>query len=312
MPTDSIDLCVELGNLKLKNPVVAASGTFGTGLDLAAYVDPAELGAVTVKSLSVFSWEGNASPRLKPTPGGMLNSVGLQNPGVEAWVRDTYPKLAKTGATIIASIWGRNPDDFAEAASQISRTTDVRALELNLSCPNIESASDMFAHSASLTIEVIRQARAALSDQEITLLAKLSPNTTELVSIAKAAVDAGADGLTLINTVLGMSIDAASGRLSTSRAPAGLSGPAIRPIAVRCVHEVTAALPGVSVIGTGGVSDGGSAVEMMRAGATAVGVGTASFFDPRATKKIVAQLRAFCRRHGVARIADMTGAVNAK
>lgn len=310
MPAKSIDLCVELGTLRLKNPVVAASGTFGTGMDLAAYVDPADLGAVTVKSLSVFPWEGNSPPRLKTTPGGMLNTVGLQNPGVDAWIRSSYPKLAATGATIIASVWGRNPGEFAEAASQILRTTDVRALELNLSCPNVESTSDMFAHSAALTIEVIRQVRAALSDRDITLLAKLSPNTTELVAIAKAAVDAGADGLTLINTVLGMSIEPASGRLSTSRAPAGLSGPAIRPIAVRCVHEVTAALPGVAVIGTGGVSDGESAVEMMRAGASAVGVGTASFFDPRATKKIVAQLRAFCRRYGVARIADLTGAVS--
>lgn len=312
MPTRSVDLCVELGNLRLKNPVVAASGTFGTGMDLAAYVDPADLGAVTVKSLSVFPWEGNSPPRLKTTPGGMLNSVGLQNPGIAAWTRDTYPKLEETGATIIASVWGRNPGEFAEAASEISRTTSVRALELNLSCPNIESASAMFAHSAALTVEVIRQVRAALSDRDITLLAKLSPNTSELVSIARAAVDAGVDGLTLINTVLGMSIDPASGRLSTSRVPAGLSGPAIRPVAIRWVHEVTAALPGVAVIGTGGVTDGGSAVEMMRAGATAVGVGTASFFDPRATKKIVAQLRAFCRRYGVARIADLTGAVNAR
>lgn len=311
MPTEGIDLCVELGNLRLKNPVVAASGTFGTGMDLAAYVDPAVLGAVTVKSLSVFPWEGNLPPRLKATPAGMLNTVGLQNPGIEAWARTTYPKLAKTGATIIVSIWGRNPGEFAEAASQISLLTDVRAIELNLSCPNIESASEMFAHSVPLTTEVIRQVKSALSDCDITLLAKLSPNTTELVAIAKAAIRAGADGLTLINTVLGMSIDPVSGRLSTSRVPAGLSGPAIRPVAVRCVHEVSVALPDLAVIGTGGVIDAESAVEMMRAGATAVGVGTASFFDPRATKKIVTQLRTFCRRYGVDRIADLTGKVSA-
>ncbi|RIK10159.1 MAG: dihydroorotate dehydrogenase [Acidobacteria bacterium] len=310
MPTSSVDLSVELGGLNLKNPVVAASGTFGTGMDLAAYVNPADLGAVTVKSLSAFPWEGNAPPRLKTTPGGMLNTVGLQNPGIDAWSRSEYPELAETGATIIASVWGRSPGEFAEAASLVSRMTDIRAIELNLSCPNLESSSSMFAHSSLLTGEVIRVVRAAIPDRDITLLAKLSPNTTELVSVATAAVEAGADALTLINTVLGMSIDPSSGRLSTSRAPAGLSGPAIRPIAVRCVHEVATALPDVPVIGTGGVTDGESAVEMMRAGATAVGVGTASFFDPRATTKIVTQLQAFCRRHRVTRVSELTGALD--
>lgn len=300
-------MSVRVGDLRLKNPVVAASGTFGTGLELAAYVDPSSLGAVTVKSLSAFPWEGNSPPRLKMTPAGMLNSVGLQNPGVDAWIRDTYPKLESTGATVIASIWGRSDDEFGSAAESIARQTEVAAIEVNLSCPNLESASEVFAHSIDATTRVVRAVSGAIPSGGPIVLAKLSPNTPDLVAIAESAVEAGADGLTLINTVIGMSIDPVSGSPATARVPSGLSGPAIRPIAVRCVYEVATSIPGIPIIGTGGVTDGNSAVELMRAGAAAVGIGTASFFDPKATKKIAGQLRKFCEQNGVRKICELTG-----
>lgn len=302
-----VDLSVELAGLSLKNPVVAASGTFGTGLEMTSYVDPASLGAVTVKSLSANPWAGNASPRLTPTPAGMLNSVGLQNPGVKQWMASILPGLRDAGATVIASIWGRSIDEFAEAARLMSLADGVAALEINLSCPNLESSSEMFAHSAAATSGVVDAVAREFSGSGRPIIAKLSPNTIELIRIAQAAVEAGAAALTLVNTVIGMRIDPETRRPKLARSPSGLSGPAIRPIAVKCVYEVATALPGVPIIGTGGVSDGSSAIEMMLAGANCVGVGTATFYDPRATTKIVDAIRRWCASHDIDRVAELTG-----
>lgn len=297
---------VFIGSLRLANPIVAASGTFGTGTELKRFVNPADLGAVTVKSLSAFPWGGNSAPRLTPTPAGMLNAVGLQNPGVTAWLEKSLPQLRASGATVIASIWGRTVEEFAEAAALLIRAEGVAAVEVNLSCPNLESASQMFAHSSAATTGAIEAVARELAGTEKLLLAKLSPNTTDIVQIARAAIGGGANALTLVNTLIGMKIAPGTARPILARSPSGLSGPAIRPIAVRCVYEVSRALPDTPIIGTGGVVDGASAAEMMAAGASAVGVGTATFFDPCATVKIRDDLVAWCRRHSVREVAALT------
>jgi dihydroorotate dehydrogenase (NAD+) catalytic subunit len=300
-----VDLGVELAGIALPNPIVAASGTFGHGAEVARLCPPARLGAVTVKSLAAYEWPGNPPPRLAPTSGGgMLNSVGLQGPGVEHWVEHELPELRDLGARIIASIWGRTVDDFAVAAKMLEPAlADLVAVEVNVSCPNLEDRSRMFAHSAESTAAVIRAVRAA--ELERPLLAKLSPNTFEVVDIARAAVDAGADGLTLVNTLLGLDIDASGRRARLGAGGGGLSGPPLKPVALRVVHDVARALPGIAIVGTGGVMTGEDAVEMMLAGATAVGVGTATFREPRAMLRIIDELEWWCRAHEVARVTDL-------
>jgi dihydroorotate dehydrogenase (NAD+) catalytic subunit len=300
-----VDLSVEIAGIALPNPIVAASGTFGHGAEVARVCPPDRLGAVTVKSLAAYAWAGNPPPRLAPTSGGgMLNSVGLQGPGVEHWVERELPELREYGARVIASIWGRTVDDFAVAAKMLApAVADLVAVEVNVSCPNLEDRSRMFAHSAESTAAVVR----AVDDADLGLpvLAKLSPNTFEIVDIAGAALDAGADGLTLVNTLLGLDVDTETRRPTLGAGGGGLSGPPLKPVALRVVHEVTRALPGTAVIGTGGVASGEDAVQMLLAGATAVGVGTATFREPRAALRIVDELREWCSTHGVARVADL-------
>jgi dihydroorotate dehydrogenase (NAD+) catalytic subunit len=304
-----VDLSVRLGPIELANPIVAASGTFGHGDEVARLCDPSGLGAVTVKSLSAFEWAGNAAPRVHEATAGMLNAVGLQNPGVAYWVKEELPALEALGATVIASIWGRTVDEFAEAARGLAPVADrIVACELNLSCPNLDAASHMFAHSTAATaatVDVVREALAPLP-----ILAKLSPNTWELPVIAHAALDAGATGLTLVNTVLGLALDPVRRRYRLSNRSGGLSGPAIKPVALRAVHEVWAGRPGTPIIGTGGVASGDDAVEMLLAGATAVGVGTATFRDPKAPLKIRHALERWCVRQGVSRVTDLIGAIH--
>ncbi len=301
-------MAVRLGAVELPNPIVAASGTYGHGAEVARQGDPTRIGAVTTKSVSADPWPGNPAPRVHETPAGMLNSVGLQNPGVDRWRDEELPALLDTGARVIASIWGRSVDDFARAAKGVAEVADrLVALEVNVSCPNLEGRSEMFAHSADATRAAVDAAVAQAED--LPVFAKLSPNVTDLVPIAAAAIDAGAVGLTLINTLLGMAIDPETRRPRLGNVGGGLSGPAIRPVAVRTVHEMHAEFPEVPIIGTGGVASGEDAVEMLLAGATAVGVGTASFRDPRAPQQIAADLERWCRRHDVEAVAELTGAV---
>jgi dihydroorotate dehydrogenase (NAD+) catalytic subunit len=302
-----VALGVELAGIALPNPIVAASGTFGHGAEVARLCPPDRLGAVTVKSLAPFEWAGNPAPRLAPTSGGgMLNSVGLQGPGIEHWVAHELPELCELGARVIASVWGRTIDDFAVAAKMLEPAArDLVAVEINVSCPNLEDRSRMFAHSPESTAAVTRAVRAA--DLGRPLFAKLSPNTDAVVDVARAAVDAGADGLTLVNTLLGFDVDARTRRPRLGAGGGGLSGPPLKPVALRVVHDVARALPGTPVIGTGGVSSGEDAVEMMLAGATAVGVGTATFREPRAMLRIIEELHGWCNDHGVARVADLVG-----
>ena len=301
-----VDLSVRLGPVELANPVVAASGTFGHGDEVARVCDPSRLGAVTVKSLAPYAWPGNPPPRLRMTASGMINSIGLEGPGVEHWVSEELPALLARGARVIASLWGRTVDDFALAAKQLGPALgDLVAVEANVSCPNVEDRARMFAHSAVSTSAAIGAVVAEVATTPV--FAKLSPNTWEIADIAGAALDAGATGLTLVNTLLGLSIDADARALALGGGGGGLSGPAIKPVALRAVHEVTRAHPGVAVIGTGGVASGLAAVEMLLAGATAVGVGTITFREPRAMLRIVDELTDWCAAHGVTKVSELTG-----
>ena len=304
-----VDLTVTLGPLELPAPVVTASGTFGHGDEVARLGDPSRLGAITAKSLSADPWPGKPAPRLHMTASGMINAVGLQGPGVEAWLRDDLPALRAAGARVIVSIWGTAVADYVRAAEMLMPARDdLLALEVNASCPNHHHRSEMFAHDPGATREVMR----AVLDVNVGLpvFAKLSPNVTDLVEIAQAAVDAGVDGLTLVNTVMGLLVDVETRRSVLGGGGGGLSGPAIKPVALRAVHDVSRALPGVPIIGTGGVASGEDAVAMMMAGAHAVGVGTVNFLDPRAPQRIARELHEWCAAHGVTRVSELTGSMN--
>lgn len=306
----AVDLTVHVGAVALANPVVAASGTYGHGDEVARLGDPASLGAVTVKSLAAYPWPGNPPPRLHPAPAGMLNAVGLQGPGVAHWVEHELPALEACGARVVVSLWGRTVADFAAAAAALAPASGrVLAVEVNASCPNLEDRAHVFAHAPGSTAAVVRAVRAEVGD--LPLWCKLSPNVTDLREIAGAAVEAGADALTLVNTVMGLLVDAERRRPVLGHGGGGLSGPAIKPIALRAVHEVHRALPRVPIVGTGGVVRGVDAVEMMLAGASAVGVGTATFRDPRAPERVRDEVAAWCAAHGVARVASLTGGLDA-
>lgn len=303
-----VDLVVDVGGLALPNPVVAASGTYGRGDEVARLCDPARLGAVTVKSLAAFPWPGNPAPRLRTAAAGMLNSVGLQGPGVEAWATEDLPRLRDLGARVIVSLWGRTVGDYGAAARMLGPVrAELAAVEVNVSCPNVEDRSRVFAHAPEPTAAAV--AAVVGAGLGVPVLAKLSPNVADVAVIAGAALGAGADGLTLVNTVMGLAVDAERRRPALGGGGGGLSGPAIKPVALRAVHDVWRAHPGVAIVGTGGVASGVDAVEMMLAGASAVGVGTASFLDPRAPSRILDELTAWCDGHGVARVADLTGAL---
>ena len=310
MSTAGVDLSTRLGPITLPNPVVAASGTYGHGDEVARLGDPSAIGAVTAKSLSPHPWPGNPAPRVHEAPAGMLNSVGLQNPGVAAWLEHDLPLLRARGARVIASVWGRSVDEFAAAAAALRPAADqLVAVEVNVSCPNLEDRNRVFAHRAESTAAAVGAVVAEAGD--LPVLAKLSPNVTDLVEIAVAALEAGAVGLTLVNTLMGLAVDAERRRPRLGAGGGGLSGPAIKPVALRAVFDVSRALPGTPVVGTGGVVTGVDAVEMLLAGASAVGVGTATFRDPRAPERIARQLAHWCARHGVARVTDLVGALEA-
>ena len=302
-----VDLRTRVGSVVLPNPVLTASGTSGHGAELAPYVDLATLGAVVVKSLAATPWEGNPAPRVHETPAGMLNSVGLQGPGVTAWLERDLAALVDRGARVVASIWGRRVEDYARAAGLLEGAPGIVAVEVNVSCPNLDDRSRMFAHSPRATADAV----AAAAASGLPLWAKLSPNVADLTEIASAALDAGAEALVLVNTVLGMAIDPVrrTYRLGSGPGGGGLSGPAIRPVAVRAVHDCRAAFPHAAIVGVGGVTRGVDVVEMMLAGADAVEVGTAAFRDPRAPAKVLSGLARWCRWHGVDDVRSLVGAV---
>jgi len=304
-----VDLTTRIGSVTLPNPVMTASGTAGHGTELAAHLDTASLGAIVVKSLHAEPWAGNPAPRVHATPAGMINSVGLQGPGVAAWLQHDLPDLAATGARVVVSIWGRTVDEFARAAELLAGASDVVvAVEVNASCPNLEDRRALFAHSVAATGEVVDAASAARRP----LWAKLSPNTPDLVEVAAAAVAAGAEAVTVANTVLGMVIDTEARRPMLGAGRGGLSGPAIRPIAVRAVYDTHEAHPDLPIIGVGGIAAAEDAVQFLLAGATAVQVGTATFADPAAPARILRDLGRWCDQRGVASVAELVGGAHGR
>jgi dihydroorotate dehydrogenase (NAD+) catalytic subunit len=296
------DLSAHVGGVALKSPILTAAGTAGHGDELAGYGDLSELGAVVTKSLAAFAWKGNPAPRVAQSGEHMLNAVGLAGPGVEAWRREYLPALRSRGATVVGSIWGRTVGEFAEAAEAM-RGAQIVALEVNASCPNLEGRSTIFAHSASATFEIVRASKVA----QVPLWVKLSPNTPDLVAIAAAAIDAGADALVLVNTVLGLSIDIEHRRASLGNVGGGVSGPGILPVALRAVYECRDAFATVPIVGVGGVSSGEDAIAMLMAGANAVEVGTATFANPRAPWLVQRGVAAWMQRHGVATVSELIG-----
>ncbi len=298
-----VDLSCTVGSVRLPNPVMTASGTAGHGTELGAYFDLDSIGAVVVKSLSAEPWPGNAPLRVHQTPAGMINSVGLQGPGVAAWMRDELPALEASGARVVVSIWGRTVEEFRAAAQAVADAPDcVVAVEVNLSCPNLEGHG-IFAQSAPDSVAVI-EATAAVGRPR---WAKLTAMVTDLPAIAGAVIESGADAITVANTVPGMVIDLDSRRPILGGRPGGVSGPAIHPIAVKAVYDCRAALPDAAIVGVGGIATGTDAIEMIMAGADAVQVGTATFADPRSCARVLDEIARWCEGHNIARLADLRG-----
>jgi dihydroorotate dehydrogenase (NAD+) catalytic subunit len=287
---------------------MTASGTAGHGAELARSFDLSQLGAFVVKSLSAEPWPGNPPPRVHQTVGGMLNSVGLQNPGVEAWLADELPALVATGVPVVASIWGFSVEAYEKAAAMLAGVPGLIALEVNVSCPNVEDRRRMFAHAPGPTSEAVAAAAAA----GLPRWAKLSPNVTDLPEIAGAALGAGAEAVTLINSVMGLAIDPGTRQPRLGAGGGGLSGAAIHPIAVRAVHDVHSAFPDAPIVGVGGVAGADDAVELLLAGASAVQVGTATFANPRAPLTVLRGIERWCARHHVAAVAELIGAAHVR
>jgi len=297
-----IDTRVTVGSVDLRAPVMTASGTAGYGTELAGYLDLGALGAVVTKSLAAYEWPGNPAPRLHPTPQGMINAVGLQGPGVQYWLDHVVGDLVATGATVVVSIWGRSLEDYARAAELLAAAPpEVVAVEVNLSCPNLEGRGSIFAHDVSLSADVIAATAACGRPR----WAKLSANTDRIIDVADAVMGAGAEAVTCINTLLGLAYDPTTLAPTLGAGGGGLSGRAIHPVAVRAVHDVHRALPDVPIIGVGGVASAWDAIELMLAGATAVQVGTASFADPSAAAAIQTGLVDWATERGLPRLADI-------
>jgi dihydroorotate dehydrogenase (NAD+) catalytic subunit len=288
----------------LPNPVMTASGTAGHGAEFQSFFDLADLGAHVVKSLAAFEWKGNPAPRVHPAGVGMINAVGLQGPGVAAWLADELPALTSTGARVVASIWGRSVDEYRRAAEMLADApANVIAVEVNLSCPNLEGRRGIFAHDPDLSAKVITAVAACGRPR----WAKLSANTDRVVDVAAAVQQAGAEAVTLINTLLGMMIDPDGRRPVLGAGGGGYSGKPIHPVAVRTVFDVHAALPGLAIIGVGGVFSGWDAVELILAGASAVQVGTANFLDPRASLRVLGEVAQWCANRGIGSVAELVG-----
>ena len=301
-----MDLTTTIGTLTLRNPVIAASGCFGYGLEYRGVVDLASLGGVCVKGLFLAGREGHPPQRIVETPSGMLNAIGLQGIGVHRFVKEQLPGLHAAGATVFVNICGTTLDEYVEVAKVLSDAEGVGAIELNISCPNIKEGGIQFGCSLDGTYGVVSAVRNAT---HLPVIPKLTPNVTSPASFARAAADAGADAISLVNTFLAMAIDVETRRPILSNVMGGLSGPAIRPIAVRMVYECRQAVS-IPIIGMGGIVDARDAIEFILAGATAVQVGTANFADPFVWGKILGGLGDYMGRHSVARIADLVGAAH--
>ena len=299
------DLSVRIGSLTLKNPVIAASGCFGYGVEYASTVDLASLGGIAVKGLFLAEREGHPPPRIVETPAGMLNAIGLQGIGVRRFVAERLPALRAAGATVLVNVCGSTIDEYAEVSRILSDAEGVGAIELNISCPNIKEGGIQFGCSLMGTYEVVSAVRKATS---LPLIPKLTPNVTDVAAFGRAAEDAGADAISLVNTFLAMAIDVETRRPKLSNMMGGLSGPAIRPIAVRMVYECHQSVK-IPILGMGGIVSVEDAIEFIIAGAAAVQVGTANFFDPLIWPRLIAGIDDYLVRHKFSRLADLVGKI---
>ena len=301
-----MDLSVRIGSLLLKNPLIAASGCFGYGVEYADVVDLSSLGAIAVKGLFLSEREGHAAPRIVETPAGMLNAIGLQGIGVRRFVSEKLPELRARNATVVVNVCGTTLDEYVEVSRILSDAEGVGAIELNISCPNIKEGGIQFGCSLNGTYDVVSAVRKVT---RLPVIPKLTPNVTDVPSFARAAEEAGADAVSLVNTFLAMVIDVETRQPKISNVVGGLSGPAIRPIAVRMVYECRQTVR-IPIIGMGGIADARDALEFMIAGATAVQVGTANFVDPFIWTKLVDGIRDYLQRHRIARVSDLVGTVD--
>jgi dihydroorotate dehydrogenase (NAD+) catalytic subunit len=301
-----MDLSVTIGSLRLKNPVIAASGCFGYGVEYADVVDLSSLGAIVVKGLFLEEREGHPAPRIVETPAGMLNAIGLQGIGVRRFVDEKLPELRARKATVVVNVCGTTIDEYVEVSRILSDADGVAAIELNISCPNIKEGGIQFGCSLSGTFDVVSSVRKAT---RLPIIPKLTPNVTDVASFARAAEEGGADAVSLVNTFLAMVIDIESRRPKISNIVGGLSGPAIRPIAVRMVYECRQVVK-IPILGMGGIVDARDALEFIIAGASAVQVGTANFVDPFIWPKLLDGMRDYLQRHSLARISDLIGTVD--
>lgn len=299
----SVDLSVELCGLRLRNPVLVASGTFGYGSEYTDLVDVSSLGALVTKAVTLEPRAGNPPPRICETPAGMLNAIGLQNPGVDAFITDYLPRLRQLGTPIIANIAGNTVEEYAEVAGRLDAAGGLAGLEINISCPNVKQGGIQFGTDPAAAAGVVKAVRAST---RLPLIAKLSPNVTDIVAIAGSVAEAGADALSLINTLLGMAIDVRTRRPVLANVVGGLSGPAIKPVALRMVWQVSQAVD-LPILGMGGITTAEDALEFILAGATAVAVGTANFLNPRATTDIIQGLKEYCQHQGISDINDLVG-----
>ena len=300
-----VRLNVNIGSLRLKNPVLTASGTFGYGEEFADFIDLSRLGGFVVKGTTLHSREGNDYPRMVETPSGMLNAVGLQNKGVNYFIENIYPRIRRCGSEIIVNVSGASVDDYVAVAERLSDLEDIHAIEVNISCPNVKQGGLAFGTTCAGAASVTAALRRAW---DRTLIVKLSPNVTDIAEIARAVESEGAEAVSLINTLMGMAVDVERRRPCLSTVTGGLSGPAVRPVAVRMVWQTAKAVK-IPVIGLGGIASGRDALEFLMAGATAVQVGTANFLDPAITVKIIDEIEEYCVRHKISDIREIIGII---
>lgn len=298
-------LNVKIGQLELNNPVMTASGTFGYGLEFADFIDLSQIGGIIVKGTTLKPREGNDYPRMVETAQGMLNCVGLQNKGVDYFCEHIYPDVRKIETRVLVNVSGSSPDDYAECAARIDALEDIPAIELNISCPNVKQGGMAFGVTCEGAASVVRAVRRRYSK---TLIVKLSPNVTSIADIARAVEAEGADSVSLINTLMGMSIDIEKRRPRLSIGTGGLSGPAVKPVALRMVHQVAKAVK-IPVVGLGGIMTAEDAIEFMMAGATAIEIGTANFIDPAVTVKVRDGINDWLDRHGCTSVQEIIGAL---
>ncbi|MDE6764923.1 MAG: dihydroorotate dehydrogenase [Duncaniella sp.] len=299
------NLAVKIGGLNLKNPVLTASGTFGYGEEFAPFIDLDRLGGYIIKGTTLNHREGNPYPRMVETPSGMLNAVGLQNKGVDYFINEIYPRIKDYKSELVVNVSGARVEDYVETARRLAEIDGINAIEVNISCPNVKEGGMAFGTTTTGAAEVTKAIRAVYPK---TLIVKLSPNVTSIADIAKAVEAEGADSVSLINTLMGMSIDVERRRPHLSTITGGLSGPAVRPVAVRMVWQTAKAVK-IPVIGLGGIMNGRDAIEFMLAGATAVEIGTANFIDPAVTMKVIDFMEEYCSRHGINDINDIVGCI---